>query len=444
MPARPDRIAGRVSLGRILAYAAPAPALALLGLPLNVYLPAVWSESMGVPLATVGLVLAAVRLLDVVTDPAIGIATDRVGRRKPFVLAALPVGIIGGFLLFFPNVGAGAAWLFGAYALLTLGWSLLSLPWQAWGAEITPDYGERSRVTGWREAGTLAGVVISAVVPALLGTVQPQTVLHVLSILAAVLGTPAVLVLIAVVPEPSQIRTAARPHAWRGIVGNRPFRRLLLAWLVNGVANGLPAALFLLLCRHVLGDAAIAGPALLAYFLSGIVCVPLWTWLSHRIGKHRAWAAAMLWTCIAFLPVMLLGPGDGIAFVAICIASGAGLGADLSLPPAMQADVVDLDTLDHGAPRAGTFFAAWTMAQKAGNAFAAGIGLGLLGLAGFAASGANSRSQLVVLSALYCLLPVLLKLVAIAIVWRFPIDRAEQSRIRDGLETRAREAGAAW
>lgn len=275
-------------------------------------------------------------------------------------------------------------------------------------------------------------------------------ILRVLAIVALCIAVPSVLALLAVLPEPLRhARTvSAEPFGGpriglaglRSIAANKPFRRLLAAWLINGVANGLPAALFLLLCRHLLREPAIAGPALLAYFVAGIAFMPLWTRLAGRIGKHRAWSAAMIWSCAAFAPVLLLGPGDGGAFIAICIASGAGLGADLALPPAMQADVIDLDLLTTGRQRAGLFFAAWTMAQKAGNAFAAGIGLGLLDLTGFSATGANGPAQILALAMLYCLLPIALKLGAIALVWRFPIDRAEQARIRDAID--GRPAGA--
>jgi Na+/melibiose symporter-like transporter len=428
---------------RLLLYAAPAPAVALLGLPLNVYLPAFWAQEMAVDLGAVGLVLALVRLLDIVIDPAIGHFSDRLGRRKPFMMAALPIGIAGGALLFFPPSGASAAWLFCAYAVLTVGWSLLSLPWLTWGAELSDDYAERTRITGWRETGTLVGIIASALIPAALAISDPSTVLHVLGVVATILVVPAVLALVARVPE--VIRPAARAAAGTSLAGlkslaaNGPFVRLLAAWLVNGIANGLPAALFLLLCRHVLREPAIAGPALLTYFVAGIAFVPLWTRLAGRVGKHRAWSAAMTFSCVAFAPVLLLGAGDGLAFIVICVFSGAGLGADLALPPAMQADVIDLDVLNTGRQRAGLFFAAWTMAQKAGNAFAAGIGLGLLDLFGFSATGENGPGQIRALAMLYCLLPIALKVLAIALVWRFPIDRAEQIRIRAGIATRAAE-----
>ncbi len=316
----------------LLPYAAPALPLAILGLPLNVHLPAFWAEAMGLPLATVGLVLTLVRLLDVVFDPAIGRISDRwhtrIGRRRPPILLAIPVGVLGGAALFFPPQGAGAVWLFCAYAALTLGWSLIALPWQAWGAELPDDYGERTRITSLRETGTLLGIVLSAVLPAALALSDPAATLHVLALLCLALSLPALLALLCLVPERPRV-AATQPdlrEALRTAWANLAFRRLLAAWAVNGIANGLPAVLFLLLCRHVLRDSAASGPLLLIYFVAGILGVPFWTWMSGRIGKHRAWCAAMLWTCAAFLPVLALGPGDTIGFGLICIATGAAAG----------------------------------------------------------------------------------------------------------------------
>ena len=327
-------------------------------------------------------------------------------------------------------------WLAGAYAAITLAWSLIALPWQAWGAELSTDYAERTRIVGWREAFTLVGIVISAVLPVTLGMTDAAGALHLLAVLCMVLAVPTLAALLFWVRERPHIRNEASPGmllAWRTAWENHAFRRLIAAWALNGIANGLPAVLFLLLCRHLLNAPDQAGPLLLVFFVTGIVSVPVWTRLANRYGKHRAWCWAMIWTCLSFLPVLLLGPGDAHWFLLVCLGTGAGLGADLVLPPSMQADVIDLDTLNHGEARAGMFFAAWTMAHKAGAALAAGIAFGLLDLAGVQTQGENGSRQITALVALYCLLPVIIKLAAIALVWRFPIDRAEQARIRAAL-----------
>jgi GPH family glycoside/pentoside/hexuronide:cation symporter len=427
----------------LLAYAAPAVPLALLGLPLTVYLPAFWAAEMGLGLAVVGAVLAAVRLLDVVTDPLAGrwsdTLTSRFGRRKPFIAASLPVAGIGIAGLFFPPEGAGPLWLFAFAALVTLGWTLLALPYQAWGAELSDDYAERTRITAWREAGTIIGIVLSAALPAVLGITGAGATLHLLAALTLALALPLVLLMLRAVPEqPRPPRpVAGLADALRTAWGNAPFRRLLLAWLVNGVANGLPAALFLLLCAHVLRAPEAAGPLLLAYFLAGVAGLPLWSAAARRWGKHRAWCLAMLWACAAFAFVPLLGPGAVIPFAIISVASGLGLGADLALPPAMQADVVDLDELRSGEQRAGLFFAAWTMAHKAGQALAVGIAFPLLAWAGFDAQGGDNTPQaLAALLALYCGAPIALKLAAVALMWNFPLGAAAQAEIRARIAAR--------
>jgi Na+/melibiose symporter-like transporter len=418
-------------------------ALAIIGLPLTVLLPTFWAVDMHLGLSSVGFVLAAGRLLDVVSDPLIGRMSDggrgRFGRRKPFIVAGLPVALIGAWGLFFPAPGAGLLQLLLCNTLLMLGWSLIALPYQAMGAELSDDYAERTRITGWRETFTIVGILASAIIPAVLGLSDPRASLHVLATITFVLAVPAIGLLLFIVPEP--VRRPAETVAWqqavRTIAANRPFRRLLLAWLINGVANGLPATLFLLLVGRFLDAPAASGPLLLAYFLAGLAGIPVWSWLARRIGKHRAWAWAMLWSCAWFAFVPVLGAHDVLGFLVICIGSGSGLGADLALPPAMQADVVDLDEAESGEQRAGQFFAAWTMAQKAGNALAAGVAFPLLGLAGFhTEAGANTGVAMAALIGLYCILPIILKLGAIALVWGFPIDAAEQLRLRQAIAAR--------
>jgi GPH family glycoside/pentoside/hexuronide:cation symporter len=176
------------------------------------------------------------------------------------------------------------------------------------------------------------------------------------------------------------------------------------------------------------------------YFLAGVLSVPFWLWLAARIGKHRAWIISLLVTAFAFSFVPLV-PHVGIWFFAlISLFTGSGLGADFTIPPAIQADVIDLDELRSGERRAGLFFAASTMAQKAGNFLAVGIAFPLLQFAGFSARGHNGGFQIGVLVVMYCIVPSLLKLVCAVLLKGFPLGEAEQGRLR--AEIAARTAAA--
>jgi GPH family glycoside/pentoside/hexuronide:cation symporter len=437
---------------RLAAYGAPAFALAMPTIPAFVYLPALYAEGLG--LAAAGLVLLSARVTDVISDPLIGVVSDRYqtrwGRRKPWILVG---AILAGFALirlFQPPSDVTATYLLAWAIVLYLGWTLVAVPYTAWGAELSGDYHQRSRITGVREGLTLIGILAAGAVPAIttsMGWTEAEG-LAAVSWMAIALGAPAIALLLIKVPETHLQRSSIGPprlvitvtnikRAASILAGNKPFVRLLSAWFINGMANGIPAALFLLYLEFGLqADQSQRSLLILAYFLSGVLSIPLWLTLSNRFGKHRAWCWAMLVTCAAFIWVPFLSPGDIAAFSLVCVFTGMGLGADLVLPPALQADVVDFDRLRNGQARAGLFFALWSMSTKMALALAVGVAFPALQALGFSPDGDNSASALRSLAVIYGGVPVVLKIIAIAVIWTFPITRARQELIRRRLERR--------
>ena len=435
---------------RLAAYSAPAFALAMPTIPAFVYLPALYAQSLG--LATAGLVLLGARIVDVISDPLIGVLSDKHttpwGHRKPWILAG---ALLAGFALvrlFQPPSDVTTSYLLIWAVLLYLGWTLIAVPYMAWGAELSDDYHQRSRITGFREGLTLIGILAAGAVPAIttaMGWNEAEG-LAAVSWLAIAIGGPAIVVLLWRVPERrvgSSIRSDI-PMTWESakraisVLGdNKPFIRLLSAWFINGMANGIPAALFLLYLEFCLqADSSQRSLLILAYFLSAVLSIPLWLWCSERFGKHRAWCWAMILACTAFIGVPFLAPGDIILFAVVCIVTGTALGADLALPPALQADVIDFDRLRRGQARAGLFLALWSMSTKLALALAVGITFPLLQWLGFSTDGDNSASALRSLAVIYAVVPVVLKIVAIAVIWSFPITRERQELIQRRLQQR--------
>jgi len=421
------RVPGRPSANGVLGYPALfayglfGMPLAMAALPLYVHLPKFYGDHLGVPLAALGILLLVLRLADGVLDPLLGAWSDRARSRKRLIALAVPLLAIGMAALFAPQVDGHAAllaWLGGALAVVYLAFSLATINHNAWGAELSFDTVERTRITAVREGLALVGVVVASVAPALMGgdggevTGLPRFAfayaLFLFLCAAITLGAaPAVLRS----PDLRRFRFAdlAAPLA------EPTFRRLLAAFMANGIASAIPATLVLFYIADVLQAEARQGLFLALYFIAGAAGMPLWVKLSAQIGKVRAWGVAMVVAIAAFVWAAFLGAGDTTAFAVVCVLSGLALGADLALPPSLLADVIGRDGRMHAT---GTYFGLWTLATKLNLALAAGIALPLLGYLGYA-PGSRDPAAVHSLALVYAAAPCVLKLGAVGALWLF-------------------------
>ena len=427
MPAEPlTRVA-------LLAYGLPGLPLALLSLPLVIYLPVYYTQQLGLPLLALGAALFLARLFDIVSDPLIGLFSDAMKRRgvprRLLLLAGTPLLALAIQQLFVAPEDAGVGYLFAWNLLAYLGWTLLYVPYLAWGAEISDAYHLRTRLAGSREGFTIVGIFAAIALPALLGIAdQPAAVLAAGAQAAWLLLPAAVLLAVLLTPERARpvARAPLRPGAWSSLLRVPNLRRLIAAYLLSSAANALPASLFIFYVSQVLQASAATGLFLAVYFLSGVIALPAWVKLSRRLGKSRTWLLSMLLACAAFVWAPWLQAGDQFAFVVICLLTGVALGADMALPAALQADLVDSDAELAGTRRAGLLFGLWGLATKLAAAIGIGLAFVALALAGFEPAGGNSDATLRWLAVLYGLVPVLLKLVAIVLIRNFTETAAQQ------------------
>jgi len=420
VPARP----GRLSPRGLVAYGLFGAPLAMAALPLYVHVPQLYGAHFGLDLATLGVLLLALRLADALADPLLGAWSDRLRDRRvaiAYAAAALALGMVAVLSPAVRGEGPLLAWLGVSLALVYLAFSVATINHNAWGAELSDDPVERTRITATREGLALAGVVVASIAPGLLADDAARGLARFGVAFAAV--TAVALAVLLAAPRPPRRPAPGDALLARTLVPLRDpaFRRLLAAFVGNGIAAAIPATLVLFYVADVLDASSRQGLFLALYFVAGAAGMPLWIRLAARVGIVRAWMLAMALAVAGFVGASALGAGDVAAFGAICVASGLALGGDLALPPALLAGVIARRA---GERDTGAYFGVWTLATKLNLALAAGIALPLLGALGYE-PGTRSPEGLRALALVYAGVPCALKLAAIVLLARF--DRLQRN-----------------
>ncbi len=432
--------------GLLAAYGSLAFPLAAAFIALQVIVPTYYAESTSLSLTTIGGLMLLARLCDTITDPLVGHWSDRsnsrFGRRKVFVVMSAPLIAVSVWYLFNPPVNAGGLYLVGWTVAIYIAGTLSIVPASAWAAELSDDYHQRSLVTGVRTAFGLAGTLTALIILAMLSgsdTADLAATLSLITVLVLVTLMVSTLWVALRVPDTANttLPTNSMAAAWALMKTANPFRQLLVSFLLNAVANAIPATLFLLFVTHVLDAADKAGVFLFLYFVCATASVPLWVALSRRYGKHVIWSVAMILACMFFVCTPFLNAESVLWFYVIVAATGFAAGADLALPSAINADVIEWDALESGYRRPGLFFALWGTASKLSYALAIGIAFPLLELAGFSATQANTQESLVWLAVLYGAPCIVFKLAAIWTLRGYPITESVHAGIREKLAQRA-------
>ncbi|MEM8802962.1 MAG: MFS transporter [Pseudomonadota bacterium] len=398
-------------------YALFASALAMAGLPIYIHAPKFFVDEYGVSLAALGAVLFGLRLLDVVQDPALGWLSRRLSDKRGIAVAVASVlmaaAMIGLFAM--TPVLNPLVWFALTLALLFSAFSFLTISFYAEGVSTARRMGGEGhiRLAGWRETGSLLGVSLAAVAPVVLLSLTERPFALFAYIFAA-------LTLIAVWSMRKEWRGGGNTSTGgiASILQDPIARRLLLIALLNATPVAVSSTLFLFFVESRLQAPGWEGPLLLLFFLAAAMCAPIWSRIAQNHGAKPTLMFGMSLSIVAFAGAALLGAGDVMAFAIICFFSGAALGADMTLLPALFATRSAEITNE-----AAEGFGLWSFVSKFTLAFAAVILLPLLDAVGFQSGQASQSEQaLLALTLSYAVLPCGLKLVALGLLAVTPLE----------------------
>ena len=390
--------------------------LAAAGLPIYIFAPTFYAENYGVGLTAIAAVLFWLRLIDAIQDPLFGWLSERLGRDRGFWIGFAVCILVGSMILLFaiPPQTAPLLWFAISMTGLFSAFSFLTINFYAQGVTAATNLlNGHMQVAAWRETGSLIGICLAAVAPTLLMLWSDAPMLN-YALGFAALGVLAIWMMRS---EWTGL-TRREPSNFKLIWRDQPARRLLILAFVNALPVAVSSSLFLFFVTHRLQATAWAGALLLLYFLSAAASAPIWAVAARRYGTRQALIWAMSLAIMIFAIAGFLESGDVGIFSLVCVVSGASIGADLTLMPAAFAQRLAVI-----APSGAQGFGLWSLMNKLTLALAAIALFPFLEIAGFDASAPLQTAQaLTTLTFLYAVCPLFLKLVAILLLIKTPLQ----------------------
>jgi GPH family glycoside/pentoside/hexuronide:cation symporter len=450
---------GKLSRREIISYALPRFGSAAMFLAVGIYLPKFYTDVLFVGTAGtafVGLTFLIGRFWDGFTDPVMGYISDhtkfKMGRRRPyFLISAVPVAIAYYFLWSPPEALKGwelFAYLTAVYIITYTLWTVFSIPHNSLGAELTMDYHERTMLTGIREQlgvlGTLVGTLAPPIFAAALG--GERRGYPVVAGLTGFLTCIFIFICFFNVrenPEFQKQRPIALKQGLKILSRNRPFRTLVLVFMIALMGNAFVPTLTLYIADYVVkvGRAVYTG-VIVSYLLMAALSIIFWTRLSRKTGKREAWSYALVLSCVIFALSTYYHEGTWVIWIILAAFAGFGYGATYAFGYSMMADVIDLDELETGRRREGAYFGVWFFLEKGAIGLTVFIGMQTLYFMGYTPNVEQSPHVWWALKFLYSILPAICFGACYFLLRRYPITQQEHERIRAEIEARKAAASS--
>ena len=430
----------------LMAYGGLAIPLAALGLPLVVYLPPFYAGPVGLGVGTVGIIFMIARFWDIFTDPIMGMIVDRYpsrwGKRKHWIAIGVPVLLIASWYIFFPGDNQPPIYLGFWLFILYLAFTFVGLTQQAWGVDISKSYNDRSKVYGWREMGSIFGMMSVLALPAILessGANFTEMVGGMGYFFIFALPITALFGLL-IIPDDKKSEGTSFPKISDIpllLKGNRPLQRTLGIEFLCSSASSISGATYIYLARYVFDIGDISSRIVFLYFLAGLLIMPLWMKLSYFIGKSKTLLVSTLLCSFTLSAYIFIDTIDALPIlIVLTILYGIGYGAPFTLTRALMADIVDADELRSKNKRPGLFYSILTTFSKIGAAIAVGAVYSYLDWSGFKPGEVASDEVKGIILFVFAVLPMFLYFCASLLCIGYELTSEKHEKIQKELEAR--------
>jgi GPH family glycoside/pentoside/hexuronide:cation symporter len=402
-----------------------------------------------------GIAAAAIfigRSWDYINDPIIGHITDRTrtrwGRRRPYLLFA-PLPFLLAFLMLWwippwENVFLRTAYYAVAYIFFDAAATFLYMPYFALTPELTADYDERTSLTTYRMFFSILGSLLAFTIPLIMiGSFAPGNAGRVLQ-MAALFGGISILpffFLFFITRERPEYMQQERPtfrQSLRSARDNRPFIFGMVIYLLTWMAVEIVQAILIFYIKYMAQREAQSEIIMGTIFVTAILALPLWQWISRRWNKRWAYIIGIAFWAAVQLVLITVTPATGLAVIlTLCVLAGIGVSAAHVLPWAMIPDAIEWGEWQTGERHEGMFYSLVTLLTKVGASIAVPLALLLLDVTKYVPNAAvQPPTALWGIRIVMGPIPAVLLCLGIWTAFHYPLDREQFAKVVEELEKR--------
>ncbi len=404
--------------------------------------------------ATVGLIFGFARIWDALTDPLAGYLSDRTvtrfGRRRPWLLAALPPLVLFTWMCWSPPISlegnALVAWMIVAIFGFNTASTMFLVPHQALGAEMSGSGYERTQLFGVRQLTGTIGSILALVfgMGAINAADDPRRVAGLIAWATIAICVVTVPIAVATLRERAEYRGrgGTSPFAsFRDIFRNPHARLLFIMIFIEHMGSGASMVLSPFFMDYVIGIPEGVGLIFVFYTGAQLVAIPLWVRLSKAIGKKRTWIIGMSVGVVGYVALFtLVGAGDLAIMCGVVVLTGSASACGTVIGSSILADVIDYDELETGERKEGAYYSGYTLLYKGSSGIMAMLAGFALAQVGFEPNQAQGEDVQFVIRVLMAVVPGVCVLFGAIILTRFRLTEDVHADVQAQLE--ARKAGS--
>jgi GPH family glycoside/pentoside/hexuronide:cation symporter len=438
---------GRLSLKTLLSYNSSMIGLNGMSTMISVHLMIFYTDIILMGSHIVGFVMFLAQVWDAITDPALGYLSDHTpwkwGRRRPFIVIGAPLATLFFFLIFSPPMrltGMSLSFFFGTVFLLFFTFrTVWETPYFALAPELTLDYDERTRLSGYQQFFATIGDILGTMAPVVLigffvTKRQGYSSLGLIVALLAVSSAACTYFGTRENPSLSKKSDLSFLQSLKATFRNRPYVLLVVTSTCTAISNYTTITVIRYIIKYWFHKESLEAYFFGAFFVGVFISIPLWIKLINRIGKKNAYILTMLVYSVILSLILVLRQSDYLIFGAAMVIAGAFNIALWLIAGSIVPDIIEWDQLQVGERREGAYYGIWTLIRKAGIGGAFFIVGYVLQWVGYQPNVEQTAKALLGIKLLFGPIPAAFLILGVLVFWKFPITKEVHEDILKQIE----------